>query len=207
MIFSYQVSERLFNDVILSSLLQQFVPSVIPLFSSSTITTVSPFYHGHTHTHTTVLSTLVYVQSSSSPSSKHRYSAHYADFQDPNQQSSRERRSTTSPRSASPPSSPLLLSPPTLTLPHLPPIPAPTADLPHLGPLRHTIHFLLHSMLGFIIALQLRLLYNYYQQPSLGGFAYGEEPWPSTQLGFTALVPLAGVLQWGINVGLKKLGW
>ena len=62
-------------------------------------------------------------------------------------------------------------------------------------------------MLGFILAFEIRVLYNIYGQPQVGGFKYGEEPWPSTQLGFMALVPLAAVLQWGVNLGLAELGW
>lgn len=64
-------------------------------------------------------------------------------------------------------------------------------------------------MTGFILAIQIRYAYNsyYMSKMSPANFGFGKEPWPSTQMGYLALVPLAGVLQLGINWGLRKAGW
>ena len=62
-------------------------------------------------------------------------------------------------------------------------------------------------MSGFILALNLRWLYNYTYTPRFGSSRYGEEPWPSTHWAFMLVVPLAGALQMIINQILSRLGW
>ena len=61
-------------------------------------------------------------------------------------------------------------------------------------------------MAGFILALQLRRLYNYCYNPSAEHVQYGEEAWPSTHWKFMLLVPLAGTLQLIINELLANFG-
>ena len=74
-----------------------------------------------------------------------------------------------------------------------------TNNTPAKGILKSTADFLLYKMAGFILALQIRYLYNYYYTPRLGSVKYGQEPWPSTYWAFMAIIPLAGVLQLVIN--------
>lgn len=69
------------------------------------------------------------------------------------------------------------------------------------------MQYLLRNALGFILAFELRVLYNqcYGHQPDSARF--GHEPWPATQLGVLLLVPLALVLQTIINLTLSRLSW
>lgn len=77
----------------------------------------------------------------------------------------------------------------------------------YLGFLKYTSNFLLYKISGFILALQIRVLYNHYHNPRGVILRFGEEAWPSTWRHFMLVVPLAGALQFLINMTLAMFGF